>query len=417
MAYDRRVVVTGIGAVTSVGNTAGEYWEAIKAGKCGITRITRFDPTDFKTQIAGEVKDFSPEPVLSLREAKRMDLFTQYGLVAAAEAVADSGIDFSQVDPFMAGVIIGSGIGGINVLEDNVKAYLEKGPGRVSAFYIAGMIVDIVSGHISMQHGLMGPNFTTVSACASGAHAIGTSYHTIARGDADIIVTGGTEGSISPTSIAGFANIKALSRRNDAPEKSARPFDIDRDGFVMGEGSGVLVLEELEHARKRGAKIYGEIAGAAFTGDAYHITAPHPEGIGAARAMQNAVEKAGMKLEDVDYINCHCPSTPAGDIAENNAIKRAFGEELAYKLSLSSTKSMVGHTLGAAGAVELIATILTVKNDIITPTINVENQDPECDLNCTPNKAVDKTVNFALSNSFGFGGHNATLAVKKYTEN
>ena len=293
--------------------------------------------------------------------------------------------------------------------------YIEAGPSRISPFYIPGMITDIVAGHVAIKFGVKGPNYVTTSACASGAHAIGSAYHTIIRGDADMMITGGTEGSITPTGIAGFINIKALSRRNDEPEKASRPFNCDRDGFVMGEGAGIIILEELEHARKRGADIFAEISGAGFTGDAYHVTAPHPEGVSAARAMQYAIENSGMEKEDVDYINCHCPSTPAGDVGETNAIKRLFDKH-AYKLSISSTKSMTGHLLGAAGAVEFIATALAVRNDIIPPTINYENPDPECDLDCTPNKAVEKRVNFALSNSFGFGGHNATLAVKKFVD-
>ncbi|MCE5249234.1 beta-ketoacyl-ACP synthase II [bacterium] len=415
MGNERRVVVTGLGVITPVGNNVGDFWKALIEGRSGITTITKFDTTDFKTRIAGEIKDFNPESVIEARETRRMDSFTQYALYASFEAVKSSRLDFDNEDPFRIGVIVGSGIGGINILEKTVETYLTKGPSRVSAFYIAGMITDIAPGYIAMRYGLRGPNYTTTSACASGAHAIGESYNTIVRGDADVMITGGTEGAVSPTSLAGFINIQALSRRNDDPQRASRPFDVNRDGFVMGEGSGILVLEELEHAKKRGATIYAEMTGAGFTGDAYHVTAPHPDGIGAARAMEIAIEKSGMTKDDVDYINCHCPSTPAGDVAEVNAIKRAFGEK-AYGLTLSSTKSMIGHLLGAAGAVELITTILTVKHGIVTPTINCENQDPECDLNCTPNKSVNKTVNFALSNSFGFGGHNATLAVKKYSE-
>jgi len=415
MVNERRVVVTGFGAVSPVGNNIDELWKALVQGKSGISTISKFDATDFKTRIAGEVKNFNPEPVIDPREVRRMDLFTQFALYAAAEAIEKSGLSFEQEDPFRTGVIIGSGIGGINILEKQVETYLNKGPSRISAFYIAGMITDIAPGYIAMKYGLLGPNYATTSACASGAHAIGDSYHAILRGDADIMITGGTEGAISPTSLAGFINIQALSRRNDEPEKAARPFDIDRDGFVMAEGAGVLVLEELEHARKRGASILAEITGVGFTADGYHITAPHPDGIGAARAMEIAIKQSGMSMDEVDYINCHCPSTPAGDVAEVKAIKLAFGEK-AYDLTLSSTKSMIGHLLGAAGAVELIATILTIQHDTVTPTINVENQDPECDLNCTPNVAVEKKVNFALSNSFGFGGHNVTLALKKYSD-
>ncbi|MBN1290796.1 MAG: beta-ketoacyl-ACP synthase II [Candidatus Latescibacteria bacterium] len=415
MENERRVVVTGLGTVCPVGNTVDDYWKAIVKGKSGIGKITKFDASDFKTQIAGEIKNFDPEPIIDAREAKRMDLFSQYALYAAAEAIEKSGLDYKNEDSFNIGVIVGSGIGGINVLEKTNETYLTKGHSRVSAFYISGMITDMASGHIAMSYGFRGPNFATTSACASGAHAIGSSYYAILRGDADVMITGGSEGSISPTSLAGFTNIKALSRRNDEPEKAARPFDIDRDGFVMSEGAGIIVLEELDHALKRGATILAEMTGAGYTADAYHITAPHPEGIGAARAMENAIARSGKTKGDVDYINCHCPSTPAGDAAEVMAIKTVFGDR-AYDISLSSTKSMIGHLLGAAGAIEFIATVLTIKHGIITPTINCENQDPACDLNCTPNVAVEKEVNFALSNSFGFGGHNATLALQKYSD-
>jgi len=410
----KRVVVTGLGVLSPVGNTVDEFWNALINGKSGITEITRFDASEFKSRIAGEVKNFDPSPVINEKEARRIDLFSQYGLCATHQAVQDSGISFENEDEFRSGAILGSGIGGISVLEKQVEIYLSKGPGRISPFYITGMISDIVAGHISAKYGLRGPNFVTVSACASGAHAIGTAFHTISRGDADIIITGGAESSITPTSTAGFINNQALSRRNDDPEKASRPFNIDRDGFVMSEGAGIIILEELEHARKRGAKIFAEISGVGFTADAHHVTAPHPEGIGAAKAMEIAIGHSGKTLDDVDYINCHCPSTPAGDVAEIKAIKRLFGRK-AYDLNLSSTKSMTGHLLGAAGAVELIATIFALQNNIIPPTINYENPDPECDLNCTPNTALEKTINFAISNSFGFGGHNVCLAVTKFS--
>jgi len=413
MGNERRVVVTGIGVISPVGNTVDDFWKAIVEGKNGIGLITRFDPGDSKTRIAGEVKNFNPEPVIDAHEVRRMDLFSQYALCAAAEAIERSGIQADREDPFRIGVIIGSGIGGINTLEKQCEAYLTKGHARVSAFYISSMITNIAAGNIAMKYGFMGPNYATTSACASSAHALGNAYYSILRSDVDTMVAGGTESSITPTALAGFTNMRALSRRNETPENASRPFDVDRDGFVMSEGSCVLILEELGHAKKRGATIFAEMTGAAYTADAYHITAPHPEGIGAAKAMEIAVEKSGKNMEDVDYINCHCPSTPAGDAAECKAIKRAFGQH-AYKLSLSSNKSMFGHLLGAAGAMEFAASTFTVLNDVIPPTINVENQDPECDLNCTPNTAVEKKVDFAISNSFGFGGHNATLAVKKY---
>jgi len=411
----RRVVVTGLGVVSPVGNNVGDFWDSLVHGRSGISTITRFDPSDLKTRIAGEVKDFKPEPIINAKEVRRIDLFSQYALYAAHEAVEQSGLCFEDEDMFRVGVVFGSGIGGINILEREIEKYLNKGPGRISPFYITGMITDIVAGHLSARYGMRGPNFVTTSACASGAHAIGNSYYAILRGDADVMLTGGSESSITPTSMAGFINIQALSRRNDEPEKASRPFNRDRDGFVMSEGAGVIILEELEHARKRGAAILAEMTGVGFSADAYHVTAPHPEGISAARAMEMAIEGSGMSIDDVDYINCHCPSTPAGDVAETNAIKRVFGEK-AYDLSISSTKSMTGHLLGAAGAVEFIATVMALRNNTIPPTINYENPDPECDLNCTPNEAVEKEVDFALSNSFGFGGHNACLALKKFTD-
>ncbi|MDP2983916.1 MAG: beta-ketoacyl-ACP synthase II [Candidatus Latescibacter sp.] len=415
MGSKRRVVITGMGVICPIGNNLNEFWNALKIGRSGIGIITRFDATNYKTRIAGEVKNFSPEPIIDAHEAKRIDLFSQYAVCTAYEAIKQSGLSMENEDPYRTGVVFGSGIGGINVLEEQVSILINKGPGRVSPFYIPGMISDIAAGHIAMMFGLRGPNYATVSACASGAHAIGTAYHEILRGDADVMITGGSEGSISPSSIAGFINIKALSRRNEEPQKASRPFDRDRDGFVMGEGGAALVLEELEHARKRGAPIFAELTGVGFTADAYHITAPLPDGASAARSMELAVEKSGMSKKDVDYINCHCPSTQAGDAAETNSIKRAFGPK-AYDMNVSSTKSMTGHLLGGAGSVEFVATILAVMNNVIPPTINYENPDPECDLNCTPNVAVEREVAFALSNSFGFGGHNATLAVKKFCD-
>ena len=412
MVAERRVVVTGMGVISPVGKTVDEFWESLINGKSGIRTITKFDASDFKTRIAGEVKDFDPEPIISAKEARRIDLFSQYALCSTVQAVEQSGVSFENEDPFRVGVIYGSGIGGINTLEKQIEIFIAKGPSRISPFYIPGMITDICAGHIAIKYGLMGPNYVTTSACASSAHAIGSAYHTIVRGDADVIITGGTEGSISPTSMAGFINIQALSRRNDEPEKAARPFDRDRDGFIMSEGSATLILEELDHAQKRGAPVLAEITGAGFTADGHHITSPHPDGLGASKAMEIAIKKSGMQKESVDYINCHCPSTPAGDVAENKAIKHLFGGK-AYDINLSSTKSMTGHLLGAAGAIECAATVKAIMHSVIPPTINVENQDPECDLNCTPNEAVEKEVNFALSNSFGFGGHNATIAMKK----
>ena len=409
----KRVVVTGMGALTPVGNNINDFWKSLVAGKNGIGRITRFDPADYKTQIAAEVKDFKPDSIIEPKEARRLDLFSQYGLCAAVEAAENCGLDFSSIDPYRVGVIMGSGIGGLNVLESQVENYLKRGPNKVSPFYIIGMITNMVAGHISLRYGARGPNYVTVSACASGSHAIGDAFYAIQRGDTDVMLAGGTEGSITPTAIAGFMNIQALSRRNDEPERASRPFDLERDGFIMGEGAAVIVLEELEHAKQRGATILAEMTGAGFTGDAYHVTAPHPDGLGAMKAMELAVSQSGMTLDDVDYINTHGTSTPAGDIAECRAIKKLFGERVSG-MNISSSKSMTGHLLGAAGAIEFAATVLSVKNDIVTPTINYENPDPECDIDCTPNEAVERRVDFALSNSFGFGGHNATLAVKKY---
>lgn len=413
MAAERRVVITGMGVVSPIGNSVEEFLKSLKTGKSGIGLITKFDASEYKTKIAGEVKNFDPEKVIDLKEIRRIDLFTQYALYSAAEAVKNSGLDFEKEDPFRIGSILGSGIGGINVLEQQVETYLNKGFSRVSPFYITGMISNICAGHISMKYGIMGPNYVTTSACASSNHAISDAYYAIVRGDADVIITGGAEGAVSPTSMAGFINIQALSRRNDEPEKASRPFDRDRDGFIMGEGGGSIILEELEHAKKRGAEILAEFAGAGMSADGHHITSPHPDGIGAAKAMELAVSHAEMNIEDVNYINCHGTSTPPGDIAETKAVKKAFGDH-AYKLNVSSTKSMHGHLLGAAGAIECVATVLAIKNNFIPPTINIENQDPECDLNCTPNNAIDKEINFALSNSFGFGGQNSTIAIKKF---
>jgi len=414
MSGERRVVVTGMGVISPIGSTVKEFWDSLENGRSGIGTITRFDVSNFKTRIAGEVKNFNPEGIIEPKEVRHLDLFSQYALYAVDQAVRDSGIDFERIDLFRAGAVFGTGIGGINFLEQQMEIYLTKGPGRISPFYITGMITDIVAGHIAMKYKLMGPNFVTTSACASSAHAVGEGFYSIKRGDADIMVTGGAEGSISPTSLAGFINIQALSRRNDEPGKASRPFDRDRDGFVMSEGAAALILEELESARKRGAHIYAEISGMGYTADGYHVTAPHPDGLGASKSMELALERSGMNKNDVDYINCHCPSTQAGDKAENRAIKHLFGAQ-AYDISVSSTKSMHGHLLGAAGALEGIATILAINNSVVPPTINVENQDSECDLNCTPNTAVEKEVNFALSNSFGFGGHNATIGFKKFS--
>ena len=409
---NKRVVITGAGVVSPIGNNLETFWNGLISGKNGAGLITKFDAEKFTSKVIFEVKDFDFEGVLDIKEARRMDIGAQYALVAAAEAAKNSGLDFSKIDPERAGCISGSGIGGIKSFETEHEKYLNAGPRRVSPFFIVQMIIDIVPGLISIKHNLKGPNYSCVSACATASHSIGDAYYTIQRGDADIMFTGGSEGSISPMAIAGFNSMKALSTRNDDYMTASRPFDKDRDGFVMGEGAGILILEEYEHAKARGANIIAEITGVGFTGDAYHVTAPAPGGEGAVRAMKKAIKDSGMKPEDVNYINAHGTSTPFNDKNESAAIKTVFGDH-AYKLNVSSTKSMTGHLLGAAGAIEAIATAMAVKNDIIPPTINLQNPDPECDLNYTANKAQEKEVNAAISNTFGFGGHNACIMLKK----
>ncbi|NOX38932.1 MAG: beta-ketoacyl-ACP synthase II [Calditrichaeota bacterium] len=410
---NRRVVVTGMGAVTPIGNSVKAFWEGLVEGRNGVDFITRFDASAFATRFAAEVKDFHPEDVLSPREINRMDLFSQYTMVAAEEAVRDAGLDFEKIDPERAGAIIGSGIGGLQSFETEHSKFLEKGPRRVSPYFITQMIIDIAAGHVSMKYNLKGPNYATVSACATASHAIGDAVRLIRYGDADLILAGGSEASITPMGLAGFNALKALSTRNDDPQHASRPFDRLRDGFVMGEGGGILVLEELEHAKKRGARIYAEVRGVGFTADAYHMTAPAPGGEGAVRAMRRAVEDGELNLDEIDYINAHGTSTPYNDKSETDAIKTLFGDH-AYKLHVSSIKSMIGHLLGAAGAVELIASVLAVYHDVIPPTINYEEPDPECDLNYTPNQPVEKKVRAAISNTFGFGGHNACITVSKF---
>ncbi len=409
----RRVVITGLGAVTPLGNSVDAFWKGLIEGKSGVDYITHFDTSNHTTKFAAEVKDFSAEGVIDPRELKRIDLYAQYALVAAAEAIQDAGLDFEQEDRDRVGVIVGSGIGGLLSFENEHRKLIERGPRRISPFFIPQMIIDIAAGHISMKYNLKGPNYAVVSACATASHAIGDAFRTIQYGDAEVMVTGGSEAAISPMGVAGFNSMKALSTRNDNPQAASRPFEKNRDGFVMGEGAGIIILEELEHARARGAKIYGEVRGIGFTADAYHITAPAPGGEGAARAMKAAMRDGGLALEEVDYINAHGTSTPANDKNETIAIKTVFGER-AYDLNVSSTKSMTGHLLGAAGAVELIATVLAIKHGIIPPTINYEEPDPECDLNYTPNQAVKKEIYAAISNTFGFGGHNAVLAVSRF---
>ena len=413
----RRVVVTGLGAVTPLGNNVQDTWTALINGVSGAEMITHFDASKFKTRFACEVKNFDPSSVIDRKAVGRLDLFAQYALVAADQAYIDAGLNPENFNPDRSGVIWGSGIGGLETFFREVENF-SKGDGtpRFNPFFIPKMIADIASGHISMRFGFRGPNFTTVSACASSTNAIIDSMFYIRMGKADIMMTGGSEAAVNEPAMGGFNAMHALSERNDSFKTASRPFDVSRDGFVMGEGGCALVLEELEHALKRGATIYGEIVGGGASADAHHITAPHPEGLGALNVMKSALEDAGMQPEDLDYINVHGTSTPLGDIAETKAILGVFGEH-AYTMNISSTKSMTGHLLGAAGALEAMAALLAVKNDIVPPTINQENLDPELDskLNFTFNKAQNRTVRAALSNTFGFGGHNASVIFRKYS--
>ncbi|KYZ77335.1 beta-ketoacyl-[acyl-carrier-protein] synthase II [Anaerosporomusa subterranea] len=409
----KRVVITGLGAVTPLGIGTDIFWKSLLEGKSGIARITRFDPSDYATQIAGEVKDFDPTNYIDKKEAKRMDRCTQFAITASKMALEDSGLDLEQEDLTRIGTIIGTGIGGMDTLHDQYKTLFEKGPGRISPFFVPMMIANMPAGQTSITFGLQGPCTCVVTACATGTNSIGDAFKIIQRGDADVMVAGGTEAAVSPAAVAGFCAMKAMSTRNSEPEKASRPFDKDRDGFIMGEGAGVIVIESLEHAIARGARIYAEIAGYGSNADAFHITAPAPEGAQAAKCMAMALADAGIKPEDVDYINAHGTSTPLNDKNESLAIKSLFGDH-AKKLSVSSIKSMTGHLLGAAGGIEAVATALTVLNDIMPPTINYDNPDPELDLDYVPNQAKEKKVRVALSNSFGFGGHNATILIKKY---
>ncbi len=415
MAF-KRVVVTGIGALTAIGKTVDEYWQALTDGVSGCAMINQFDAAKFKTRFACEVKDFDPTTYLDRKEARKIDRFSQFALIASDEAVKDAGITNQNCNPDRVGVIFGSGIGGLITFQEEVINFANgDGTPRFNPFFIPKMILDIAAGHISMRHGFRGPNFAVVSACASSTNAVIDAFDNIRLNKADVIITGGSEAVISAAGVGGFNAMKAMSERNDDPATASRPFDKDRDGFVMGEGAGVLILESLEHALARGAKIYCEIAGGGATADAHHITAPHPEGLGAKNVMNAALNDAGMNITEIDYINVHGTSTPLGDIAETKAIMSVFGEH-AYKLNISSTKSMTGHCLGAAGALEALACILAVTRDVIPPTINHFTDDPELDpkLNFTFNKAQYRTVNAALSNTFGFGGHNASVIVKKY---
>ena len=409
----RRVVVTGLGAVTPVGNDVATTWRALQAGVSGAAGITKFDPSTFPVKFACELKGFDPLRSMERKEAKRADPYTQYAVAASVEAMADAGLIDGTYDPDRTGVIVGSGIGGLKSFEEQHDIYRERGQSKISPFFIPMFIADIAAGVVSMRFKARGPNYATVSACATSAHAIGDAFRTIQYGDADVMICGGSEAAVTPMAIAGFANMKALSERNESPETASRPFDKTRDGFVMGEGAGVVVLEELEHALKRGARIYAEIGGYGATGDAYHLTAPAPDGEGAQRAMKRALNDAGLTPADVQYINAHGTSTPANDLNETRAIKAVFGEH-AQGINVSSTKSSTGHMLGAAGAVEFIVSTLAVQEGIVPPTINYETPDPECDLNYTPNASVRREVTAAISNSFGFGGHNVSLAVRKF---
>ena len=413
---DRRVVVTGLGALTPIGNTAPAFWEAMMAGQSGAAPITHFDASGFPTHFACEVKGFDAADFLDRKDARRLDPFCHYAIVAADEALADAGLvpaEFSDRDKARTGVVFGSGIGGMKLFQDQVVGFAERGPRALSPFFVPMMIIDMAPGQISMRHGLHGPNYATVSACATSNNSIGDAFLLIKNGLADTMVAGGTDASITEVGLGGFGNMKALSTRNDSPETASRPFDATRDGFVMGEGAGAVILESLEHAQARGAEIYAELVGLGMSADAHHITAPHPEGLGARIAMEQALETAGLAPDAVDYLNMHGTSTPLGDIAETKAIKAVFGEH-AYAMNLSSTKSMTGHLLGAAGAVEAIASILAVKHGRVPPTINFETPDPACDLNYTFNEPQDRDVRVALSNAFGFGGHNTCVVFQRF---
>ena len=399
-----------MGVVTPLGNNVDELWQALLRGESGAGPVTRFDASAYTTRIAAEVKNFDPLKYFDKKELKRTDLSQQYAIAASQQAIDDSGLKLDSVDPDRAGVIIGAGVGGIATFEEQVGKLLSSGPGRVSPFFIPMMIVDMCAGLVSMRFNFRGPNYAVVSACASSSHSVLDAYYVIQRGEADIMVAGGTEAAITPSSMAGFCQAKAMSTRNDEPKKASRPFDKGRDGFVMGEGSAILVLESYDYAVKRGARIYGEIVGAGMTCDAYHITAPHPDGLGAKQAMRMALQHAGLQPTKIDHINTHGTATGLGDIAETRAIKAVFGDH-AYKIPCNSTKSMIGHLLGAAGAAELVTVFKAMENGIVHPTINLDEPDPECDLDYVPNRARECRVNYALSNSFGFGGHNVSLAV------
>ncbi len=409
----RRVVITGMGVVSPLGSDVETFWKRLIAGESGIGPVTRFDTSKYNTRFAAEVQGYRTEEFMDRKEIRRTDLFVQYAIGATAQAVKQAGVSPKSVDVNRYGVVVGSGIGGIATFEDQYRTLLEKGPSRVSPFFIPMMISDMASGQVSIQFGAKGPNYCTVSACSSGAHAVGDAFRIIQHNEADVMISGGAEAPITPVSFAGFCSMKAMSTRNDDPQRASRPFDAQRDGFVMGEGAGIVVLEELEHAKKRGAKIFAEVVGYGATGDAHHMTAPAPEGEGAARAMREAIRDSGLKLESFGYMNAHGTSTPLNDKFETQAIKSVFGEH-AKKLPISSTKSMTGHLLGAAGGLETIICVLALERHTLPPTINYKTPDPDCDLDYVPNTARAVELQAALSNSLGFGGHNVTLALSRY---
>lgn len=408
----RRVVITGLGAVTPVGLSVKESWENILAGKSGIAPLTLFDVSDFSVKFGGSIKDFDVTSVMSRKDAKKMDIFIHYGIAAAKEAIEDSGIEVTEQNADRIGVSIGSGIGGLPGIENGYDAYLKGGPRKISPFFVPSNIINMISGNLSIMYGMKGPNFSIVTACSTGTHSIGTAGRMIQYGDADVMIAGGAEMATSKTGLGGFASARALSTRNDDPEAASRPWDVDRDGFVLGDGAGVVVVEEYEHAVKRGAKIYAELVGSGMSSDAYHMTSPSVGGEGAARCMKNAMNDAGLAGEDIDYINAHGTSTPAGDVAESQAVRLALGSA-ADAVAVSSTKSMIGHLLGAAGGVEAVFSVLAIRDQVAPPTINLDNQDPACDLDYVPNTARQMSVDVAMSNSFGFGGTNGTVIFKK----
>lgn len=409
----RRVVVTGLGVVTPLGCKVDELWRRLLNCESGIHPLRLFDPAPFKVRFAGDIYDWDPGDYIDKKDLKRLDRFTQFAMVAAVDAVADAAVDFTQEEPYRCGVILGSGIGGLHEIETQTERLLTKGPDRVSALTIPKLMLNAAGGNISIRFGIRGPNYTVATACASAANAIGDAFRAIQYGDADVMITGGSEAAITPMGLSGFQNMRALSERNDDPARASRPFDRDRDGFVLSEGAGILVLEELEHARARGAKIYCEVLGFGCSSDAGHITQPDEQGLGAARAMANALADGGLTPEQIDYINAHGTSTPLGDRAETKAVKHVFGDH-AYRLAISSTKSQLGHSLGASGGVELVVTVKALQQNIAPPTINLETPDPECDLDYVPNQPRAMRIDYAMSNSFGFGGHNASIVIGRY---